>query len=67
MQRVTERYNLVIDHEYTVDRVEDAFENGQLVGWDHYAVHPAKPGMWTVFDRSPDTKTGWRRIRLVRV
>jgi hypothetical protein len=52
---------ILIDHEYTRDRVE---EHADGCAWDCIPEPPDASGAWFVFDSSPDSKTGWRRFRI---
>jgi hypothetical protein len=52
---------LIIDHEYTADRVE---MHADGCGWSCTPEPPDASSAWVIFDFSPDSKTGWRRISL---
>jgi hypothetical protein len=56
---------LVIERIYTSDRVRADFdEYGREVGWTCVPEPPEGAGRWEIFDFSPDSKSGWRRISL---
>jgi hypothetical protein len=58
--------SLLIEHVYTRDRVRiDYDEHGVEIGWTCFPKEPDCAGLWKVFDSSPDSKTGWRRISLL--
>ena len=53
---------IVVEHEYTRDRVE---EHADGCGWNCHPEPPDASGAWVIYDTSPNSKTGWRRFRIV--
>jgi hypothetical protein len=52
---------ILIDHEYTRDRVE---MHADSCGWSCHPEPPDASGAWFICDSSPDNKTGWRQTSL---
>jgi hypothetical protein len=56
---------LRIEHRYTADVVHAEYDaNGIEVGWRCVPEPPEGTEHWEIFDFSPDSKTGWRRVGL---
>jgi hypothetical protein len=57
--------HLLIEHVYLRDRYRIVYdENGVEIGRILFVVPPGCDDCWEIFDFSPDSKTGWRRISL---
>jgi hypothetical protein len=56
---------LKIERVYTADAVRIEYDaNGVEIGWACTPMEPDHTSLWVIFDFSPDSKTGWRRITL---